>query len=318
MVGVLRGGPSSEYEISLLSGASVLAELPKDKYEARDLFVDREGTWHSRGVPVSPEKALAGVDAVFNVIHGEYGEDGTLHRVFDPLGVPYTGPSQFDSTRAFNKQHTKDALREHGVRSPYSVVVEPGSAYEAVAQDVFRLVTLPMIIKPVIGGSSVGMSIVRSFHELENALRHAAQVSPKILVEEFITGREATVGVVDNFRGAEHYALMPVEIIPPPGRFFDYEVKYNGQTKELVPSTFSDKIKKELERVATLVHDKLGMRHYSRSDFIVSPRGVYFLEINNAPAVGMTSESLMPKALAAGGTSLGEFLDHVVQLMIRK
>jgi D-alanine-D-alanine ligase len=154
---------------------------------------------------------------------------------------------------------------------------------------------------------------------LAPALERAAVVSPKILVEEMIRGHEATVGVVDNYRGQEYYTLMPVEIVPPPGRFFDYEVKYNGATKELVPSTFSDTIKKELERVAALVHRSLGMRHYSRSDFIVTPRGaVYFLEINNPQAVGMTSESLMPKALAAGGTSLSEFLDHIVQLLLRK
>ncbi|HEY6018698.1 MAG TPA: D-alanine--D-alanine ligase, partial [Candidatus Paceibacterota bacterium] len=109
VVGVLRGGPSSEYEVSLKSGASVLAALPKDKYEARDIFIDRTGAWHNRGIAASPDKALAGVDVVFNTIHGEYGEDGQLHEILEPLGVPYTGADRLSSVLAFNKARTKEA-----------------------------------------------------------------------------------------------------------------------------------------------------------------------------------------------------------------
>lgn len=318
VVGVLRGGPSSEYEVSLKSGAAVLANLDKEKYEARDIFIDREGVWHSRGVAMAPERALTGVDAVFNVVHGEYGEDGTLHRHLDPLGVPYTGPTSFDAIRAFNKHLTNEAARTLGVRVPHGVLVEPQGEYETVAHSVFRQVPLPMMVKPAIGGSSVGASRVMSYHELAGALERAAQVSPKILIEEMVRGREATVGVVDNFRGQEYHALMPVEIVPPEGRFFDYEVKYNGETREIVPSTFSEAVKRELERIAIAVHKGLGMRHYSRSDFIVTRRAIYFLEVNNAQAVGMTDESLLPKALAAGGTTLSHFLDHIIQQLVRK
>lgn len=314
VVGVLRGGPSSEYDISLLSGASVLQELDKEKYDARDIFIDRQGNWHNRGVAQSPERVLTGVDVVFNTIHGEYGEDGQLHQVLDPLGIPYTGADKVSSVLAFNKQQTKDAVRRLGVKVAHGVVVEPVGEFEATAHQLFRSFPHPAIVKPVIGGSSVGVTIADNFEALKWGLERAARVSPQVLVEEFIKGQEATVGVVDDFRGHKTYALIPVEIVPPKDKFFDYENKYNGATLERVPGNFSDIQKQELERVAKLVHESLGMRHYSRSDFIVSKRGVYFLEVNSAAAVGLTKESLLPKALAAVGSKFSDFLTHVIEL----
>lgn len=314
VVGVLRGGPSSEYEVSLKSGAAVLAALHKDTYEGRDIFITREGIWHVHGVPVSPEKALKGVDVAFNVIHGDYGEDGQLHRVLDSFGIPYTGSDIVSSVLAYNKHHTKEAVKKLGVKVAHGTVVERGDP-EVLAHRLFRTLPHPAIVKPVVGGSSVGMRVAHSFHELEAALRYAFDYAPQVLVEEFIKGREATVGVIDDFRGHTTYSLMPVEIIPPHNAaFFDYEHKYNGKSIERVPGNFSKEEKAELERVARLVHEGLGLRHYSRSDFIVSRRGIYFLEINNAAAVGLTGESLLPKALHAVGVPLAHFVDHIVAL----
>ncbi len=318
VVGVLRGGPSSEYEVSLKSGAAVLQALDSEKYEPRDLFVDRQGQWHKRGLAAVPERALVGVDVVFNTIHGEYGEDGSLHRVLDPLGVPYTGAGKLGSILSFNKQATREAVSKLGVKVPIGRVVQAGDDIEALAQQLFRTFPHPAVVKPVIGGSSVGISVADSYHTLVEGLRNAVQISPTILIEERINGHEATVGVVDDFRGQKAYALMPVEIIPPKGKFFDYKNKYNGQTIERVPGDFTDKEKQELERLSILVHQELGMRHYSRSDFIVSRRGIYFLEVNSAAAIGLTQESVLPKALRAVGSSLSQFLDHIISLVRRK
>lgn len=318
VVGVLRGGPSSEYEVSLKTGATVLRELDKDKYEVRDLFVSRSGDWHLHGVPVRPEQALFGVDVAWNAIHGEYGEDGQLHSVLDSLGVPYTGSGAAASQLAFNKQHTKDLLVKNGIKVAHGIVVdvpEDMDEQERLVVELFRSMPHPAIVKPVIGGSSVGVSIADNFHALAAALQTASRISPQVLVEELIRGREATVGVVDDFRGQKTYALMPVEIIPPPKHFFDYEVKYNGETIERCPGNFSSAEKAELERAAKLAHELMGAAHYSRSDFILSPRGIYFLEINSAQAVGLTEGSLLPKALHAGGTKLSEFIDHVIDLV---
>ncbi len=319
VVGVLRGGPSSEYEVSLKSGATVLEAFDKEKYEARDIFISRDGQWHVHGTPVLPERALRGVDVAFNVIHGEYGEDGQLQRILDAVGVPYTGSDAFASALAFNKQRTKDIVSKLGIQVAHGIVLdkenESGADLEQTALSIFRSFPHPAIVKPAIGGSSVGASIVHNFHALEPALHKAFTISPKILIEEYINGKEATVGVIDNFRGEKTYALMPIEIIPPKKHgFFSYDAKYSGETIERVPGNFTPEEKEELMMQAKIVHEGMGLSHYSRSDFIVSKRGIYFLEVNNAAGVGMTKESLFPKAIEAVGSKLSDFLGHVVEL----
>ncbi|HVZ76126.1 MAG TPA: D-alanine--D-alanine ligase [Candidatus Paceibacterota bacterium] len=316
VVGVLRGGPSSEYEVSLKSGASVLGALDTAKYEPRDIFIDRSGQWHARGVAVSPEQALRGVDVVLNAMHGHYGEDGEVQKVLDALAVPYTGSGAAASALAFNKARTKQAVKKFDIKTPRSILVSRGDAHgdtEALALAIFRSFPHPVVVKPAIGGSSVATTIVNSYHMLVSALEEAFKVSEQVLVEEFIRGREATVGVIDNFRGEKTYALFPIEIIPPASRpFFDYHAKYSGETIERVPGNFTAVEKEELIRLAKAVHEGLGLSHYSRSDFILSRRGIYFLEVNTLP--GLTAESLLPKAVAAVGSSLTHFLDHVVTL----
>lgn len=315
VVGVLRGGPSSEYEVSLKSGAAVLEAMDREKYEPRDVFISRDGEWHVHGVPMSPERALRDVDVAFNVIHGQYGEDGQLQRILESLAVPYTGSDTLSSTIAFNKQHTKDLVSKMGVKVAHGVVVEQTEDLEQLALSLFRSFPHPAIVKPVIGGSSVGMTIVNNFHDLEGGLRKAFAITPRALIEEYIPGREATVGIVDGFRGEKSYALFPVEIIPPPKHgFFSYDAKYGGETIERCPGNFSEKEKQQLVHFAKTAHEGLGLSHYSRSDFIVSKRGIYFLEINSAAACGLTNESLFPKALRAVGSSLKELVSHVVEL----
>ena len=316
VVGVLRGGPSSEYEVSLKSGASVLEHLNREKYDPRDIFIDKTGAWHLHGVSVPPERALRGLDVAFNAMHGHFGEDGQVQRLLESLATPYTGSDAVASALAFNKQHTKDAVKKLGIKVPHGVVVNPATAntsLEEKALHIFRTFPHPVIVKPVTGGSSVGTTVADSYHKLERALEKALEVAPKALVEEYIRGREATVGVVDNFRNEKTYALMPIEIIPPPANsFFDYDAKYSGHSIERVPGNFTNDEKQALMRIAREAHEGLGLLHYSRSDFIVSKRGIYFLEVNTLP--GLTNESLIPKALGAVGSKLSDFLDHVISL----
>lgn len=319
VVGVLRGGPSSEYEVSLNSGATVLQELDKTKYEARDLFISRDGTWHSNGREMPISRALQGIDVAFNAMHGEYGEDGTIQHILHTFGTPYTGSDSVSSAIAFNKQHTKGVLYSHGIRMANGFMLElpDEGAVEKEAHSIFRSVPSPWVVKPAAAGSSVGVNVATDYHGLIDALGNARTVGPKILIEEFIRGREATCGVTDSFRGEDVYAFFPVEIIPPKGEMsWSYESKYNGKTQELCPSTFSDAQKEEITHIAKEAHKKLGLRHYSRSDMIVTPKGVYFLEINTLP--GLTGESLLPKAVKAAGTKLGDFFDHLIQLALRK
>lgn len=294
----------------------MLEHLDKEKYEPRDIFIDRGGAWHLHGVPVLPERALRGVDVAFNAMHGEFGEDGGVQRMLDTLAIPYTGSGASASTLAFNKQHTREAVQKLGVHIPHGVTVGPATptaSLEEKAMYIFRTFPHPVIVKPITGGSSVGTTVAGNFEALLWGLQKALEISQRALVEEYIQGKESTVGVIEQFRNEDAYALMPIEIIPPKGsNFFDYDAKYSGKSIERSPGNFTREEKTKLMDTARAVHQGLGLSHYSRSDFIVSKRGIYFLEVNTLP--GMTGESLLPKALHAVGSKLSDFLDHVIHL----
>jgi D-alanine-D-alanine ligase len=160
----------------------------------------------------------------------------------------------------------------------------------------------------------MGVHVCKIFQDLVDAFEEGMSQKVGVLVEEFIKGKEATVGVINNFRGKDVYSLPPIEIrIPKTSTFFDNDVKYNGQSQEICPGNFTEEEKMELERLAALIHTGLDLSHYSRSDFIVHPkRGIFALEVNTLP--GLTGESLMPKALNAVGSNLPEFIEHIIKL----
>lgn len=316
VVAVVRGGPSSEHAVSLATGHAMLTHLPEDQYTTRDIYIDRQGVWHERGMPTTPERVLSQVDVVLNALHGEYGEDGTIQRLLEQHGIPYTGSDSFASRVAMHKALTKEKAKEAGLLTPkYYLVEEHMDTAEATAH-IIRNFHQPVIVKPLSLGSSVGISIVGGYAPVYHAI-DSLRSSGAVLVEELIRGREATVGVVEKLRGEDLYRLPVIEIIPPEeSAFFDAESKYNGRTEEVVPGRFSKIESEELLRQAALMHEILGLRHYSRSDFIVSPKGIYFLETNTLP--GLTSESLLPKALKAVGVSFSDFLSHITHLALHK
>ena len=319
-VAVLRGGPSREYDVSLATGAAVLANLSEDKYRAKDVLIARDGTWHTRGVPTTPDRALRDVDVAFIALHGEYGEDGTIQKILDAHGVPYTGSGAFGSAIAMDKGKTRELVgRLEGVRMPsYSVLYRDsvGDAYKGAAQQVFSKFGPAYIVKPLRGGSSIGILVAHSVAELVDALFEAFQDSDALIVEQFITGREATCGVVEQLRDQDLYSLPPIEIrVPIDKKLFDYDAKYDGQTEEICPANFTKIEKDTLERASRAVHKALNLRHYSRSDFILTTSGVYFLEVNTLP--GLTPNSLLPKSVDAVGVLFGDFLDHLIMLARR-
>lgn len=315
-IGVLRGGPSGEYDVSLKTGANVLKHL-SSTHRPIDIFISKKGKWHINGIEKPPEKILRNVDVVFNALHGEYGEDGQVQEVLGHHGTPYTGSDKLASAIAMNKWITKEKAILAGVKTPISMIVRRSDKLSKKAKEIFDSIPHPLIVKPAKGGSSIGLYKVDSYSELLTAIEKVLLENDSAIVEEFIKGKEATCGVIDDFRGQKIYSLPPVEIRPPKGKMFDYDSKYDGQSDEICPGNFTENEKKEIERIAQLIHDKLGLRHYSRSDFIVSPRrGVYFLEVNTLP--GLTDESLMPKSLKAVGVEIKEFLHHIIDLAIHK
>ncbi len=330
-VGVVRGGISSEYEVSLKSGGHVLSQLRGEKlnhkYEPLDILIDREGLWHLNGLPVSLEKLSRSVDVILNALHGDFGEDGKIQQIFDEWNIPYTGSGAMASAIGYNKGLSKEQFSQLNIKTPQHLLIPQyqedfdGPIHEYArrkAREVFQKLSPSWIIKPLTGGSSIGIHFCKTLPELASAFEDMATKNVSVIVEEMIVGKEATVGIVENFRGRDLYALPPIEIRPPAkSEFFDYEAKYSGESQEICPGNFSASEKKELEKLALAIHQGLGLSHYSRSDFIVAPkRGIYALEVNTLP--GLTGESLLPKALSAVGSDTSEFIDHIIELALRK
>ncbi len=315
---MLRGGPSSEYEVSLMTGAGVLAVLADDPVNVRDVSISRKGEWIVNGFVKSPEQALLGVDVVFIALHGAYGEDGTVQRILERLGLPYTGSGPYASALAMNKALTKEFLRPHGVLLPrhFKISRENVTDLRHIAQNIEHLFGPEYIVKPIAGGSSIDTRLARGTSDLIVALAHVLDRAETVLVEERIVGKEATVGVLEGYRQDPYYVLPAIEIIPPASAdFFDATVKYNGQTEEICPGRFSTTERDVLLREARRIHKLMGLRHYSRADFIVNDQGAYFLEVNTLP--GLTNESLFPKAIEAVGGTYRELVTHLIKLAHR-
>lgn len=314
-VAVLRGGPSQEYEISMKTGAAVSNALRARGIHVKDVVVTQAADWIVDGMVRQPAQALADVDVAFIALHGEYGEDGTAQRILEHYRVPYTGSGPLPSAIALNKYQTKERLRNLGVRMPKHLRLTRDGVTDVArtANSIGKLFGPNYFIKPERGGSSIGTYLAKSEAELSTLLQTVFAHHEAVLVEERIYGREATVGVLEQFRDQELYVLPPVEIIPPSDAdFFTQEAKYSGKTDERCPGNFSRTEKDKLSAIAHTVHSALDLRHYSRSDFIVAADGIYFLEVNTLP--GLTNESLFPKAIEAVGASYFDLLSHLITL----
>ena len=316
VVGVLRGGPSREHDISLLSGHAVVSNLPRDRFTVRDIYIDKKGVWNERGKPSTPADILRSLDVVVIALHGEYGEDGEVQKLLEKFNVPYTGSDSLASYFAMHKVLAKERAKQVGIKTPKYTFVEQGQDPAAIAYDITRTFGQPVVVKPVGWGSSVGISIVSGYAPIHRAITQLLPETGGVLVEEYIRGIEATVGVVEGLRDEELYVLPSIEIVPPRGDFFSYESKYNGKSTEICPGRFSRKISEELQAAARTMHTALDLRHYSRSDFMVAPSGIYYLETNTLP--GLTKESLFPKSLHAVGVPFPDFLTHIVELAMNK
>ncbi len=316
-VGVLRGGPSTEHDVSLKTGENVLQYLPKDKYEGIDIVLQKDGQCLFNNSPQPFQKVHYFADVVFNALHGYFGEDGKVQQILNNLNLLYTGSGALSSSIAMNKVLSRDIFAKSGLKIPRAIVVKEDEPINEAAGKIFRTMNPFWVVKPASGGSSIGVTIARNFSELVQALENAFRLDSTAIVEEYIKGREVTCGILENFRDEEHYALPVIEIIPPAERnFFDYECKYDGSTREICPADFEPSIKREIEEIARLAHRVLGCNGYSRTDMIVSSKGIYLLEVNTLP--GLTKESLVPKAAEAIGLSFPQLLEHIIDLALNK
>ena len=318
-IAVLRGGPSEEYAVSMETGAAVLKALEEMKYPYKDIVITKKGEWLDEGKVKTPKNTLDAIDTVFIALHGAYGEDGGVQKLLQDLEIPFTGSKAMPSAIAFNKTTTKDLLKDMDIKMPKHKHIKKDSVtdIESLVDSLNKELGEELFIKPNTGGSSQGARYSPNKDSLRIALKELFEVYESLLIEEFIQGKEATVGVLNDFRDELIYSLPAIEIVPPSGEpLFSFENKYNGKTKEICPGRFSYKEKTELEEMARKIHSELRCDHYSRSDFILRNGDVYFLEINTLP--GLTSESLMHKAAAAVGLGFNDLIEHLIEIANRK
>lgn len=314
-VAVLRGGPSSEYNVSLKTGASVLANLP-EHYHPLDVFISRDGAWHLYGKREEPHRILQKVDVVWNALHGEYGEDGGVQHLLEEHHIPFSGSARLAAALATNKSLAKQILAKHGIKTPYFKVLrrEDVGDFQLAGGELYRTFPQPSVIKPVAQGSSVGASLARTPEEIAYALDLAFFCGDVVLVEEYVKGTEVVGGVIEGFRGAALYRLLPVGVtVRGDAAFLDYRARMFGAADFRAPADISREQRAAIQELAEATHRLLGLRHYSTTDFIVHPtRGIYFLEIDALPQLSPQAPFIV--SLCAVGATLPQFLGHVLQL----
>lgn len=337
---VLAGGISTERDVSLISGAMIYNALKKNghkvilldvylgyKGDDIDVIFDKEDDWTKEIKNISEKnpdieqiKAMRpdgaknffgpnviticqSADVVFMALHGENGENGKIQACFDLMGITYTGTDYASSAICMNKGLTKDIFACHKIPTPFGTRLRRG-------QKLDEKIPFPCIVKACCGGSSVGVSIAPSEEEYEGALEEAFRYDDEVIVEQYIKGREFSVGVMDG------RALPVIEIAPLQG-FYDYKNKYQaGSTIETCPAQLSEEKTKEMQGYAEKAYRALRLKNYARMDFMMGEAGdIYCLEANTLP--GMTPTSLLPQEAAAEGVSFGELCEKIIAAALR-
>ena len=293
-VAVLLGGRSAEREVSLKSGAAVLAALLRSGVDA-----------YPFDPAVQNLQALVddGFDRVFIALHGRFGEDGTVQGALELLGIPYTGSGVMASALGMDKWRSKLVWQAAGLTIPDYALLDEDSDWDAVVQQL----GLPLFVKPSNEGSSVGISKVKAAAELQTAYREAARHDPLVLAERFIGGGEYTVSILGE-------QALPVIKIEPAVEFYDYEAKYlRNDTRYLCPSDLSDVQESEMQRLAKHAFALIGGQGWGRVDFLMDEAGKpYLLEANTSP--GMTDHSLVPMAARQAGLSFDQLVLRILEL----
>ena len=281
------GGISSEREISIASGNAVVEGLTAAGHQAYPVLLNENAlSWDSH------------LEIAFIALHGRFGEDGGIQSYFESNGIPFTGSSSKSARCSFDKVRTRERLLQEKIRIP------KGELIEGIDQ---RTLSMPVVIKPPCEGSSVGCEIIQSERDWKRAFPITASINRSVLVEEYIAGRELTVGILGD-------ETLPIVEVEPAGDWFDFQSKYRSdQTRYEVPARLDVEAASQIKEIALDVYRALGARGCARVDFRLDESGIpYVLELNSIP--GFTPKSLLPKAAAAAGISFPQLCDRVVEL----
>ena len=292
-IGVLAGGPSSEREISLRSGKAVHGALLSEGLDAVLLDIKDD---------INDVISKNGIDVAFIALHGRFGEDGTVQKILEDARIPYTGSKVRASALALDKIASKEAFIKNNIPAPGYIVFEKGKFSVSDIENIIY----PVVVKPQFEGSSIGLSIVKEKSLLKEALEKAFQYGDKVILEEYIQGRELTVGILGN-------EPLPVIEIVTRDNVYDYEAKYkNTDTQYLVPAPIDKDAYKNAGQLGVAAHNALGCTSFSRVDMIMERSGkIFVLEVNTIP--GMTERSLLPKAAMAIGLRFNELCVKILE-----
>lgn len=316
-VAVVFGGDSSEFVVSEQSAANVLGWVDTKKYRPYPVKI-RHGRWcvQREGKPDAPidkndfsaliDGARVPLHVALIVIHGAPGENGVLQSYLDLIGVPYSTCSAFVSMLTFNKAACKAFLADAGVPMAKSMLIRRGDDLNAA--EVAKKLGLPVFVKPNSGGSSFGVTKVKSEAALHSALEEAFREDGEVIAEEFIDGVEVTCGIM-TLSGAE--TVLPVTEVVSKNEFFDFGAKYNGQSDEITPARLSPEATALVQRTTSQIYRRLGCSGIVRADYILRGNTPYFLEVNTVP--GMTATSFIPQQVRAAGLCMTQVLSEVIE-----
>lgn len=296
-VGVLMGGISSEREVSLKSGNSIMDHIDKSKYEVVPIIIDSKEDIIDK---------VKGIDFALLALHGKFGEDGTVQSVLQTLDIPYSGCGPLSSGLCMDKDLTKRVLLAHGIRTAKWINV---SSVEDIDYDYIEEIGYPVFVKPTNGGSSVATFKVTCKNDIKEAVEEGLKWDSEVMIEEFVKGDEITCPVFDE-------KMLPVIAIKPHSDFFDYTQKYAANGADEFVIELEDSLHKEVELMALETYKALKCQVYSRIDMIINSEGVpYILEVNTLP--GMTSASLFPKSAASIGINYSGLIDIIIETSLK-
>ncbi|MDB5188867.1 MAG: ddlA [Candidatus Nomurabacteria bacterium] len=313
-IGILRGGVSEEYDLSLKTGANVQRALHDAGLEAVDMLLDKEGVLHIKGIPADMEDAKQSVDKVWNALHGSFGEDGQIQALLDINAIPYTGAPFQTAELAFDKQRAKNHAKALGIDTPQSILIIPegNESVSEVSQRIYKTMAPPWVLKPLSGGASLRTYFAFTPLDLAQFVEESIHNHEPFLAEQYIYGREAAVGVIDHFRNQETYALPVVEVQSPSRGILSNEMRNGEEDYARLHGGFSADERDTLSELAKRLHKHFGAKDYSQSEFIVDKRGKpWFIELDTHPH--LTNNAPFLVALDAVGATLQEFVKSVVE-----
>lgn len=320
-IAIIMGGYSSEYEISIKSGNVVYQYLDKSKYTPYRIIITKE-KWVYLGddnqefpvdksdFSISPNGNKIDFDCVFNAIHGTPGEDGLLQAHFELLGIPQTSCNHYQAALTFNKRDLLSTLKPYGVKCAESCYLNQGEMVNENA--IVAKVGLPCFVKANRAGSSYGISKVYKKEQLAKAIANAFSEDNEIIIESFLDGTEVSVGVITY---DDKVKVLPITEIVSDNDFFDYEAKYLGKSQEITPARISKIQENKVTQLAAFIYKSLGLKGYSRSEFILIGDEPYLLEVNTTP--GLTEESILPQQAQAAGISLEKLFGSAIEDVLR-